>query len=128
MRALVAEMHGKEWDVPPPPPEGMHSNPIDGVLDRKLAEGKSEYPRASYSVLGIKGMLWLLGWHLRERYWRGSTHKIFIVPKECFSVLVDGIKAEVRREAPNIEVTTGDVLVAWLMKVSTILLFALARC
>ncbi|KAJ7499307.1 hypothetical protein FB451DRAFT_1204965 [Mycena latifolia] len=117
MRALVAEMQGKEWDVPPPPPEGMHANPIDKAVHKKLAERKYEYPRAGYSALGVKGMLWVVGWHLRERYWRGSTHRIFIIPKESLSLLVDGVKSEVRRENPNVEVTTGDVLVAWLMKV-----------
>ncbi|KAJ7087219.1 hypothetical protein B0H15DRAFT_922999 [Mycena belliarum] len=115
-RALVAEMHGQEWDVPPPPPEGMHPNPIDKVVHRKLAEGKFGYPQAPYSALGIKGMLWVAGWHLRERYWRGATHRIFIIPKECVAWLVDGVKSEVRRENPDVEVTTGDVLVAWLLK------------
>ncbi|KAJ7688345.1 hypothetical protein B0H17DRAFT_1332077 [Mycena rosella] len=117
MRALVAEMHGKEWDVPPPPPEGMHSNPIDTTVHKKLAKGKPEYPQVGYSPLGIKGALWLIGWHLRERYWRGSTHRIFIIPKECLSSLVDDVKSEVRRENPSVQVTTGDVFVAWLMKV-----------
>ncbi|KAJ6567259.1 hypothetical protein DFH09DRAFT_1261498 [Mycena vulgaris] len=117
MRALVAEMRGKEWDVPPPPPEGVHSNPIDKVLNRKLAEGKSECPPAAYSVLGVKGLLWVVGWHLRERYWRGAAHRIFVIPKEYLSLLVDRVKSEVRSENSNVEVTTGDVLVAWLMKV-----------
>ncbi|KAJ7122823.1 hypothetical protein C8R44DRAFT_735468 [Mycena epipterygia] len=117
MRALGAEMRGQEWDVPPPPPEGMHPNPIDQVLTTRIAQGKSEYPTPPYWVLGLKGVLWLVGWHLRERYWRGSTHRIFIIPKECLCSLVDGVKSEVRRKSPDVEVTTGDVVVAWLMKV-----------
>ncbi|KAJ7156987.1 hypothetical protein C8R43DRAFT_1183527, partial [Mycena crocata] len=117
MRALVAEMRGEDWDVPPLPSEGLNPNPIGKVLTKKAVENKSEYPPACYSPLGVKGMLWLVGWHLRERYWRGSTHRIFIIPKEGLSLLVDRAKSEVRREYSNVEVTTGDVLVAWLIKV-----------
>lgn len=121
MHALVAEMRGQEWNVPPPPPEGTHSNPIDQVLTAKVAQGlKSECPTPPYWALGLKGILWLVGWHLRERYWRGSAHRIFIIPKECLSFLVDGIKSEVRRTSPEVNVTTGDVIVAWLMKVHSL--------
>ncbi|KAJ6543837.1 hypothetical protein B0H19DRAFT_1076057 [Mycena capillaripes] len=117
IRALVAEMQGKEWDVPPPPPEGFHPNPINELLTKKAVVGKTDYPQPSYSILGIKNVLWLAGWHLRERYWRGAIHRIFSIPKECISFLVDGVKSEVRHDYPDVEVTTGDVLVAWIMKV-----------
>ncbi|KAF7330765.1 hypothetical protein MVEN_02415200 [Mycena venus] len=117
MRALVAEMRGEEWDVPPPPPQGFHSNPIVQILSKKAAEGKADYPLPCYSALGLKSILWLAGWHLRERYWRGAIHRIFAVPKECISFLVDGVKSEVRHENPDVEVTSGDVLTAWCMKV-----------
>ncbi|KAJ7477115.1 hypothetical protein B0H11DRAFT_1291447 [Mycena galericulata] len=116
VRALVAEMRGEEWDVPLPPSEGMHPNPIETLITQKLAQGQFDHPQSGYSALGVKGSLWLMGWHLRERFWRGATHRIFIVPQECLSVLVDRVKAEVRRTKFNIEVTTGDVLVAWIMK------------
>ncbi|KAJ7667628.1 hypothetical protein DFH06DRAFT_223468 [Mycena polygramma] len=117
MRALVAEMQGKEWDVPPPPPEGFHPNPLDQALRRNAVEGKTDYPQPGYSVLGVKGVIWLAGWHLRERFWRGAIHRIFTIPKECILFLVDGVKAEVRHDNPDLQVTTGDVLVAWIMKV-----------
>ncbi|KAJ6516278.1 hypothetical protein C8R45DRAFT_238821 [Mycena sanguinolenta] len=116
MRALVAEMKLKEWNVPPLPLEGFHENPINQVLSKALTEGKP-YPPPCYSALGLKGVLWLAGWHLRERYWRGAIHRIFAVPKECLSFLVDGVKGEVRHENPDVEVTSGDVLTAWCMKV-----------
>ncbi|KAJ7229068.1 hypothetical protein GGX14DRAFT_510048 [Mycena pura] len=116
MHALVAEMRGKEWDVPAPPSEGEHPNPIEKVL-RRIAEGKTEHLQSGYAALGVKGSLLLVGWHLRERYWRGSTHRIFIVPSECISQVVDAARLEVRRGSQSIQVSTGDVLVAWLMKV-----------
>ncbi|KAJ7047748.1 hypothetical protein C8F04DRAFT_1059960 [Mycena alexandri] len=121
IRALVAEMQGKEWDVPPPPPEGYHPNPIDQLLLHKVGKGPAKYPQPGYSALGVKGTLWLVGWHLRERYWRGSIHRIFSIPQECISLLVEGVKSDVQRNVlhsvgENI-LTTGDVLVAWLVKV-----------
>ncbi|KAJ7367905.1 hypothetical protein DFH08DRAFT_928270 [Mycena albidolilacea] len=116
MRALVAEMSGREWDIPPPPPEGSHPNPINEVLSKKLAEGNI-YPPPCYSPIGLKGALWMVGWHLRERYWGGAVHRIFAVDKQCLQFLVDGVKSEVRHENPDVKVTSGDVLTAWCMKV-----------
>ncbi|KAJ7067831.1 hypothetical protein C8F01DRAFT_1115882 [Mycena amicta] len=115
MNALVAEMRGNEWPVPPLPPEGRNPNPIIEVLNRSAP--RIEGIEAPYSPLGVKGSLWLLGWHLRERYWRGATHRIFVVPKECISLLVDPVKAAVRAASPELGVTTGDVLVAWFLKI-----------
>ncbi|KAK7061381.1 hypothetical protein R3P38DRAFT_2494779 [Favolaschia claudopus] len=116
MRALVAEMRGEEWDVPPLPADGAQPNPIQQVLSNK-SEGTTNLPPPCYSALGFKGVLWLASWHLRERYWRGALHRIFAIPQKSMSFLVDGVKAEVRHENPNVEVTTGDVLTAWCMKV-----------
>ncbi|KAJ7179565.1 hypothetical protein C8R46DRAFT_1074109 [Mycena filopes] len=117
VNALVAEMRGQKWDVPPPPPEGYSPNPIERMLLRKVAEQPAEYPSPGYSALGVKGSLWLMGWHLRERYWRGSIHRIFCIPKDCISLLVEGVKADVQRNVlHDADVTTGDVLVAWLVK------------
>ncbi|KAJ7237187.1 hypothetical protein B0H12DRAFT_110795 [Mycena haematopus] len=117
MRSLVEEMKVNEWDVPPPPLEGFHSNPINQVLSKALLTEGNSYPPPCYSALGLKGVLWLTGWNLRERYWRGAIHRIFAVPKECISFLVDGVKGEVRHENPDVKVTSGDVLTAWCMKV-----------
>ncbi|KAF8211531.1 hypothetical protein K438DRAFT_1958625 [Mycena galopus ATCC 62051] len=116
LRALVAEMNDKEWDVPPPPQEGFHPNPINQLLLKELDEGRT-YPPPCYSALGLKGVFWLAGWHLRERYWRGAISRIFAVPKESISFLVNDVKSEVRRENPDVKVTTGDILTAWCMKV-----------
>ncbi|KAJ7283391.1 hypothetical protein C8J57DRAFT_1709808 [Mycena rebaudengoi] len=120
MRALVAEMHGKEWDVPPLPLQGTNENPIERVLEMELARGRQNiqqyHDSASYSVVNIKSALWMVGWQLRERHWRGAKQRIFIIPKKCIDLLVDGVKSELRSRNQNVDVTTGDVLTAWLMK------------
>nr|GAT47740.1 predicted protein [Mycena chlorophos] len=115
MNAVVAELHGNEWTVPAPPPEGWNPNPIVETL--KLAALPIKGIEVPYSPLGVKSSLWLYGWHLRERFWRGATHRIFVVPKECINLLAEPVKTVVRSLAPGLTVTTGDVLVAWFLKV-----------
>ncbi|KAF7301225.1 hypothetical protein MIND_00687300 [Mycena indigotica] len=115
MKALVAEMRGNEWKVPLLPPEGHNPNPIIELLNR--AAPSIEGVEVPYSPLGLKGSLWLVGWHLRERYWRGATHQIFVMPQECISLVVEPVKGDIRTISPDLVVTTGDVLVAWFLKV-----------
>ncbi|KAJ6627440.1 hypothetical protein B0H10DRAFT_1994540 [Mycena sp. CBHHK59/15] len=119
MRALVAEMDGKEWSVPSSPPEGSSVNPLETVLTAEVArtEGQKEYRDSPvHSVLGFWGILWAIGWQFRERFWRGATQRIFTIPKGALNVLVDGVKSELRSENHSEEVTTGDILTAWIMK------------
>ncbi|KAJ7638467.1 hypothetical protein FB45DRAFT_902959 [Roridomyces roridus] len=115
MRALVAEMRGQEWHVPPPPPEGTHPNPIATIVNKHLVKG-SDYPQSGHAALGVKGALWLFGWHLREHLWRGSNHQIFIVPQKCLSSLVSRVRSAVQRSRRDAQVSTGDILVAWIIK------------
>lgn len=125
MRALVAEMKGTEWTVPPLPLAypNANVNPVKECVERevKMQEVQSGAFGSDYSgmaVLGIKGALKLAAWHTREKWWRGAQRQIVLLPKEVLSVLVEGVRAEIRRWREGAEgVTTGDVLVAWLLKV-----------
>ncbi|CAK5276112.1 unnamed protein product [Mycena citricolor] len=117
MRAVAAEMAGQEWTVPPPPSEKRQENHITSVLNAKVAGGEDTGKgQCGYRALGLPGMLGLVGWHLRERYWRGASHRVFVIPQSALTPLVEGVKAEIRTQDSDLLVTTGDVLVAWLMK------------
>ncbi|KXN92861.1 hypothetical protein AN958_07058 [Leucoagaricus sp. SymC.cos] len=122
MRALVAEMNGTEWTVPPLPLEYPNAN-VNPVKERVEEEVRmQEYQRAcndysNMAVLGIKGALKLAAWHTREKWWRGAQRQIILLPKLALSSLVDNVRSEIGKWRQGAEgITTGDVLVAWLLK------------
>jgi len=125
MRALVAEMHGREWDVPPLPSQGLNMNPvlqglkyIQAAVDEKEKEEAGEAQPKPYIDIGGLGIAKLGAWHCWERYWKGADRKICLLPKEAFAHLVGGVKAELEKEGKvSASVTSGDVLVAWVHKV-----------
>ncbi|KAF8164846.1 hypothetical protein B0H34DRAFT_761665 [Crassisporium funariophilum] len=121
MNALVAEMHGREWDVPPLPQEGMNINLIDEVLQREVvAEGSTRrnyQDYSGYTPLGVSGLVKMVAWHLRERWWRGADRRILLMPKPVLDALVEEVRSALRNEKKQTEhVTTGDILVAWMFK------------
>jgi hypothetical protein len=123
MRALVAELNGKEWAPPPMPAEGLNVNQLAEALEveEKRCEAipsKELQEYKGYSVLGLYKFLKLIGWHLREKWWNGADRRIILLPKDAFAHLVDGVKVALREEGKQAEqITTGDVLVAWACKV-----------
>lgn len=123
MRALVAEMNCTEWVVPPLPLPypNLNVNPVKQCVEREVETQEAQLGHHDYSsmaVLGIKGALKLVAWHTREKWWRGAQRQIVLLPKDALSALVDGVRNDIRKSREGAEgVTTGDVLVAWLLKV-----------
>ncbi|KAF9464314.1 hypothetical protein BDZ94DRAFT_1289447 [Collybia nuda] len=121
-RALVAELNGLDWPVPSLPSSGFNVNPMQQALNLQLQHHKDEglddlKDYSGFSVLGITGALKLVAWHMRERWWSGADRRILLLPKDVLSYLVDGCRADLNREGKNtVQVTTGDILVAWVLK------------
>ncbi|KAG6829690.1 hypothetical protein H0H92_003808 [Tricholoma furcatifolium] len=124
MRALVSEMRGEEWAVPPLPPSGFSLNPLQRVLDTEIETYKSQggqRPKdyTGFTDLGVGGAMKQIAWHIRERLWNKADRRILLFPKDVLSFLTNTVRAEIARSteggtAP--EVTTGDILVAWILK------------
>lgn len=122
MNALVAEMNGREWVVPPFPNEGMNVNLVEEVLahETRMEQScsKTYQDSSGYSFLGVGGYMKLIAWHVRERWWRGAERRIILMPKAVMNYLVEEVRASLRSEKKQTDhVTTGDILVAWIFKV-----------
>ncbi|KAJ2914461.1 hypothetical protein MD484_g5926, partial [Candolleomyces efflorescens] len=122
MRALVAELNGKEWVPPALPVEGLNVNELARVLDEEekrcdASPSKELQEYKGYSALGLSGFLKLIAWHLREKWWNGADRRIILLPKSAFAHLVDSVKDALQEEGKQADhITSGDVLVAWACK------------
>lgn len=133
------------WVAPPLPlpHPNRNINPVKACIEREIAlmqktssqlvESGDDY--SNMAVLGIKGALTLAAWHTREKWWRGARREIVILPKKVLEWIVEGVRKDIKkwregslsRSSRNGGtsigrnggglVTTGDVLVAWLLKV-----------
>ncbi|KDR74481.1 hypothetical protein GALMADRAFT_227535 [Galerina marginata CBS 339.88] len=117
MNALVAEMNGREWMIPPRLVEGMNVNLLEEVLAREsLVENpsKNDEGHVGYTTINLAGFLKLVAGHLIERFWSGAERRIVLMPKTVLNLLVQEV---LRGEQKDVErVTTGDILVAWIFK------------
>lgn len=122
----MAELHGRDWPVPLLPPSGFNLNPMQQALNFQIQRQKDEGledPKDynGFSVLGVTGAMKLVAWHMRERWWSGADRRILLLPKDVLSFLVDGCRADLSRDIKDAaQVTTGDILVAWVLKVNSI--------
>ncbi|KAF9558209.1 hypothetical protein CPC08DRAFT_709755, partial [Agrocybe pediades] len=116
--AVVAELNGGEWKVPPLPLEGMNLNPVEEILARAaLAEKKDFEDVVAYTPMGPAGFLKLVGYHVKERWWKGADRRVIVMSKGVLDFLVEDVRSTLRREKKQAEnVTTGDILVAWIFK------------
>ncbi|KAF9448371.1 hypothetical protein P691DRAFT_800878 [Macrolepiota fuliginosa MF-IS2] len=124
MRALVAEMNGTDWVVPPLPLAYPRTNvnPIKECVEREVRIqdaqlGGSGNDYSGMAILGIKGALKLAAWHVKEKWWGGAQRQIVLLPKDGLTALVEAARSEIKKCKGNAAgITTGDVLVAWLLK------------
>lgn len=123
MNAVIAEIKGHEWTAPLAPHEGLNVNPLEQVLaeELRIAESASrkEYQDYSgYSPLGAAGFVKLVAYHTKEKWWKGADRRIILLPKSVLSYITEDVKAALRKENRQVEnVSTGDILVAWIFKV-----------
>ncbi|KAH9474673.1 Acetyltransferase adrJ [Psilocybe cubensis] len=120
INALVAELNGRDWEVPPLPQAGLNVNPLDDVLARAAQAIQYSTPAdafPAYTVVGPGGVLKLAASHVKERFWAGADRRIILLPKVVLDTLVEEVRSSLRNGQKTVEhVTTGDVLVAWIFK------------
>lgn len=120
MNALVAEMRHESWQVPPLPIEGVNTNATRVALDNIQSQKnvRTDSQECEYSILGITGTLKMVAGHIWQKWWSGADRRTLLLPN-CVQVsVVDRIRSELNQQENHKEkVTTGDILVAWLLKV-----------
>lgn len=117
-QALDAELQGKEWSVPVLPAEGA-PNPLDLAMDKAVEglEGAAggamrDYAKATFwtTFVFLANLFWEYAWH-------GTETKNIYIGADVVKRIVDPAKREVREVSEEQEyVSTGDVLLAWLLK------------
>ncbi|KIK65743.1 hypothetical protein GYMLUDRAFT_240221 [Collybiopsis luxurians FD-317 M1] len=123
VKALISELTGQTWPVPPLPPPGLNVNPMEDLLHRVASDyqDNQELRDASgYTNVGVFGALKLAALHTRERWWNNAERRIFIIPAPVVSQFLDEIRSnflsELGRSSESNHISSGDILVAWLMK------------
>ncbi|KAK7051263.1 hypothetical protein VNI00_004763 [Paramarasmius palmivorus] len=115
INALMAELRGEPWVPPPPLQPGTNTNPLQDILNGLDAEVKEDIPEYdAHCVMTVLRGIRMIFWHLREQHWRGAAARVLLVPGSAVEWLVDNVRSELGESHER--VSTGDVLVAWLMK------------
>lgn len=123
MIALIAEIKGQEWTIPEAPREGLNINPVEQALGEELrisesASRKEYQDYSAYTPLGAAGFVKLVGYHTKEKWWNGADRRIILLPKAVLNYITEDVRASLRKENRQVEnVSTGDILVAWIFKV-----------
>jgi hypothetical protein len=126
VKAIDAELHGREWDVPP---STWAVNPFVETLDRLAKDEKVEAEGKASDLPGFHGwvpggfsaILRLLTGFLVERLWWRNELRWALLKKDDVAWLVKGVKEDVKRETGGEEyVSTSDILWSWIVKVRTI--------
>ncbi|GAA5893385.1 hypothetical protein JCM6882_008019 [Rhodosporidiobolus microsporus] len=121
VRALDSELHGREWDAPPPSEE---VNPLEERLDSLLRDetvaaetafppvlkGYTDSSAPSAIVRIISNALW-------EAKYFGSLERRVFLRQSLVEATAKKVKAEVVEETGGKEyVSSADALLAWLLK------------
>jgi hypothetical protein len=119
VKFLDAEIHGKEWN----PPALRTVN----MLERALSDIRESPPmdhslglahvQRNYSGLGVTSIVSLLASLLYENYWHKTEQRVLYIGGNIVKQIVDKVKEEVTAQGKG-WVSTGDILLAWFLKVS----------
>lgn len=123
-RCFEAELNGLPWEVPPVFP----SNPLQAALDalEEGASGASEEAADDamrYFPPGTEANVTeMLASFARELDEGAAERRTMWVGREVLEKLVGRVKEEVRRETEGTKFcSTGDILIAWFLKVNKLL-------
>ncbi|KAF8900294.1 hypothetical protein CPB84DRAFT_1680646 [Gymnopilus junonius] len=123
-KALEAETLGKPWVAPPMPHVGDNENPLQVFLDRAekdAASNKEKLPNpVDYPTLGLGGLWFLLSYilfNLWQQIWHKASMRLVLLPPEAIDHLVnDCRRAKERDGLKGLDLSSGDILTAWLYK------------
>ncbi|KAF5346932.1 hypothetical protein D9758_010152 [Tetrapyrgos nigripes] len=124
---IIAELNGREWDVPPSLRPGYSPNELQDYLDAEEAKPEMAsllerpldlQPFAGYTDVGISGAFHALYYHvIKGVWWNEALRHIILLPKKALDYLVNGVRTELASEGIDTpRVSTGDILVAWVYK------------
>ncbi|KAF9076640.1 hypothetical protein BDP27DRAFT_1380104 [Rhodocollybia butyracea] len=120
VNALISELNGQAWHVPPLPSSGLNVNPLQEFLNRAVADVDDLHQlrdASGYVNVGLTGVLKVAGWHTFERWWRNAQRRIFIIPGPVITQFLDRVRVDLPTESEDTNhISTGDILVAWLMQ------------
>jgi hypothetical protein len=111
-RAIVAELNGEDWEVPPLPKEGFNRNELQAELlsqDFTRRDPPPELPRPTQAKSGAAAKE-----VFNEEVIRAG--RIVIIPSTTCRSFVEDVRKDISDSIPNYT-STGDILVAWILKV-----------
>lgn len=121
VHALDAELHGREWTAPPFQEENILQAEVVGFT--KVVNGAEGAPEIIPS--GARDTVapgwWALKWmlasiYLYEYWWHKNTFSSVFLGEDVLRRIVEPAKQEAYK-ATGERVSTGDVLMAWVLKV-----------
>jgi len=114
-RAIVSELSGEDWKVPPLPKEGFNANELQLALQSQEFAPKERPPEINYTRDAATKTP-LIKNELRENVHR--TGRIIVIPPNIYRSFVEDVRSDIEKSDIHNHVTTGDILVAWILKVS----------
>ncbi|KAK0231280.1 hypothetical protein IW262DRAFT_1262373 [Armillaria fumosa] len=118
VNALISEIKGLSWAVPPVPKPGANTNVVLKVLDNHMRSGAVQPAEfAGYTDLKTLGTMKLVFNQLRKRVFQDVQNHLVILKKDIVDFLVADVRQALHRQGKiSPRVSTGDILVAWLWK------------
>ncbi|KAG7445986.1 uncharacterized protein BT62DRAFT_932329 [Guyanagaster necrorhizus] len=118
VNALISEIKGLSWAIPPVPKPGTNTNIVLKVLDdQKRTEASQPVEFGGYTDLRTVGTMKLVFSQLRKRIFHDVQNNLVILKKDIVDFLVADVRKALSREGKSSpRVSTGDILVAWLWK------------
>lgn len=118
--AIQAELSGQPWTAPILPIEGA-PNALELAREAVMDVVKGDFKQGEVILRDLVPATWLATLYMLlrlayESLWHGTSAKAVLLGKEC----VEKIVAPAKREAleNGSWVSTGDLLIAWTLKVS----------
>ncbi|THV02597.1 hypothetical protein K435DRAFT_792381 [Dendrothele bispora CBS 962.96] len=114
-KAIVAELNGEDWKVPPLPKEGFNVNGLQTALQsqdftRKICPPKitPKPTKLGFNKTHANNADAICAEGCNENVTRAA--RIVVIPPLVFKSFVEDVKSD------NHDITTGDVLVSWILK------------
>jgi len=123
VHAVEAELLGKPWSPPPPLSPGLNANALEAAMDKAANQrgGREVFADQVYEGLipmNTWWMMYFLGWCLWMAVWHGAKNRIVLFPPKALDKLVRDMRAEAAKSDAETKLTKGDIVAAFLLKVS----------
>lgn len=126
IHALEVESLNKPWTVSFPLHIGPNENQLQVFLDqteREMRKREDAIPNdyRAVSVYGLWLVITFMLWNLWQDKWHKARPRLILMPARVYERLVKDARAAIAQEIrTDIRLSTGDVLTAWLYKVTSL--------